>query len=259
MTAQHIVSVSSQEEVADGLYVLRFRSEQIAQTSLPGQFVNIRTSDGFAPFLRRPFSVSRVDGELVEILFNVVGAGTRLLAEKRPGDTLDVLGPLGVSFGYRGDFDTALIVAGGLGVAPFPLLTSWLQREEKQVVSFIGARSAYQLYRLHLRNPQYATDDGSTGAKGTVVELLARYLDNHRVPKPKIFGCGPTRMLQALSEFAQKNNMECELSLEGDMACGIGLCQGCPVERVSGHNGQKKYALVCTEGPAFQCRDIILS
>ena len=253
---QEIVKVSSKDEVADGLFVLRFRSAMIAQTTQPGQFVNVRITDGFVPFLRRPFSVSRVDGTLVELLFNVVGVGTELLSSRRPGDELDVLGPLGVPFGYRGDYDTALIVAGGLGVAPFPILTECLLREEKQIASFVGARSAYQLYRMHLKNPHYATDDGSAGFKGTVVQMLERHLNSHTVSKPKLFGCGPTKMLQALSEFAQKNGIECELSLEGDMGCGIGLCQGCPVERV---NGKKKYALVCTEGPTFNCQDIILA
>ena len=91
---QQVVSVSSKEEVADGLFVLRFRSEYIAQTVLPGQFVNIRIADGFVPFLRRPFSVSRVDDGLIEIVFNIVGVGTRLLSSLHPGDMLDVLGPL---------------------------------------------------------------------------------------------------------------------------------------------------------------------
>ncbi|MCI0705933.1 MAG: dihydroorotate dehydrogenase electron transfer subunit [Ignavibacteriae bacterium] len=221
--------------------------------------MNIRVTDGFMPFLRRPFSVSRVEAEHVEIVFNIVGVGTQLLSLLRPGDVLDVVGPLGTPFRYSGDFSTALIVAGGLGAAPFPLLTSWLQREEKQIVSFVGARSAYQLYRMHLKNPHYATDDGTAGMKGTVVELLDRFLKSTQVQKPKIFGCGPTKMLKVLSEYAQKNTIACELSLEGDMACGIGLCQGCPVERVGGSNGKKKYALVCTEGPSFQCQDILLS
>lgn len=253
---QEIVTVSSNDEVADGLYVLRFQSERIARTTLPGQFVNIRVAEAYVPFLRRPFSVSRVDGGFVEILFNVVGVGTRILASKRPGDALDVLGPLGKSFGVHNDFETALIVAGGLGVAPFPLLTDWLLREEKQIVTFLGASNAYQLYKQHLKNLHIATDDGSEGLQGTVIDVLDRYLQTHVVSKPKIFGCGPTKMLQALSDYVQRKGIICELSLEGEMACGIGLCQGCPVER---QNGGDKYALVCKEGPTFHCEEIVLS
>ncbi len=250
------VTVSSNGEVADGLYVLRFCSDRIARSTQPGQFLNIRVADGFMPLLRRPFSVSRVYGSNVEILFNIVGIGTKLLSEKRPGDELDVLGPLGNPFGVDGEFETALIVAGGLGVAPFPLLTDWLLREEKSVVTFVGARSAYHLYRIHLKNPHYATDDGSAGYRGTVVQALEQFVDSHSMSKPKIFGCGPTNMLKALSSFAGKSRIPCEISLEGDMACGIGLCQGCPVERV---HGEKKYALVCKEGPTFHHQEIVLT
>lgn len=251
-----IVTVSSTDEVADGLFVLRFQSDRIARTTAPGQFVNIRVTESFVPFLRRPFSVSRVEGRLVEILFNVVGTGTQILSSKRPGDTLDLLGPLGKPFGVDGEYDTALIVAGGLGVAPFPLLTDWLLREEKQVATFLGARTAYQLYKQHLINLHVATDDGTEGIRGTVIDLLDRYLQAHAVSKPKIFGCGPTKMLQSLSSYAQRNRIPCELSLEGEMACGIGLCQGCPVER---RNGGTRYALVCKEGPTFDSEEVVLS
>lgn len=251
-----IVTVSSNNEVAEGLFLLRFQSDRIARATAPGQFVNIRVTDVFVPFLRRPFSVSRVEGRLVEILFNVVGGGTQILSSKRPGDTLDLLGPLGKPFNVHDEFETALIVAGGLGVAPFPLLTDWLLREEKQILTFLGARNAYQLYKQHLKNLRVATDDGSEGLKGTVIDLLDRYLQTHTVSKPKIFGCGPTKMLQALSEYAHRKRIPCELSLEGEMACGIGLCQGCPVER---RNSGAKYALVCKEGPTFNCEEIVLS
>jgi dihydroorotate dehydrogenase electron transfer subunit len=253
---REIVTVSSNDEVADGLFVLRFQSDKVAHSVKPGQFVNLRVTDSSVPFLRRPFSVSRVEGRLVEILFNVVGTGTRLLSSKRPGDTLDLLGPLGKPFDVQDSFETALIVAGGLGVAPFPLLTEWLLREEKQIVTFLGARTAFQLYKLYLKNLHVATEDGSEGAKGTVIDILDRYLQTHAVPKPKIFACGPMKMLKALSEYAQQNQIRCELSLEGDMACGIGLCQGCPVEL---RNGTTKYALVCKEGPTFSSEQIVLS
>jgi dihydroorotate dehydrogenase electron transfer subunit len=218
--------------------------------------VNVRTTDGFFPLLRRPFSISRVEGDNIELLFSIVGEGTRLLASKRPGDQLDVLGPLGNPFNVVGNYETALIVAGGLGVAPFPFLTDRLQREEKHIVSFVGARTAYQLYTKHLKNVHVATDDGSSGFQGTVVTLMERFLDGHDVSKPKIFACGPTPMMKALAVVAIRRGIECELSLEGEMACGIGICQGCPVERANGEN--KKYALVCTEGPAFNSKEILL-
>jgi dihydroorotate dehydrogenase electron transfer subunit len=100
-----------------------------------------------------------------------------------------------------------------------------------------------------------STDDGSRGFHGTVVDALKHYLSENKPVKPKIFGCGPTRMLKALAELADSAGIDCELSLEGDMACGMGICQGCPVERT---DGKKKYSLVCVEGPTFNSHDIVL-
>ena len=255
-TVQQIVNVDSREEVAEGMHALRFVSEEIARKVKPGQFVNIRAADGIGgPLLRRPFSVSRVDGDNVELLFNVIGTGTRLLASKRAGDRLDVLGPLGTPYGFQDAFETALLVGGGLGVAPFPLLTEALVRSHKKIITFIGSRTGKQLYSGHLLSTHVATDDGSMGFKGTVVQLVENHLAAEVIVRPKIFGCGPTRMLESLTATAKKWNIPCELSLEGDMACGIGICQGCPVELAG---GKKKYALVCTDGPTFNCLDVVL-
>lgn len=252
---QQNATVSSLREVADGVFSLTFQSDQIARTARPGQFVNIRVTHGCIPLLRRPFSIASIQNSTLEILFNVVGQGTHTLAGRRRGDEIDVLGPLGTPFGLSGQFETAILVAGGLGVAPFPLLTEWLKREGKNIASIVGARTAKQLVAAGLEGVHFATDDGSKGFQGNVVDCLEMFLNSRPIVSPKIFGCGPTPMLKALSDFAQRVGLDCELSLEGDMACGIGLCQGCPVER---RNGRKKYALVCTEGPTFNCEDIIL-
>ena len=256
MIYQRIVPVTYREEPAEGLFVLRFQSKEVSESASPGQFVNIRSADACLPLLRRPFSISRRVGDEIELLFNVVGQGTRMLAAKRPGDVLDVLGPLGVPFATQGEYETALIVAGGVGVAPFPFLTEELKQRRKAIVTFLGARTANQLAAANLENVQVSTDDGSRGYHGTVVALVREYLRQRRVSRSKIFGCGPTRMLKALAEVVGETNIDCEVSLEGNMACGVGLCQGCPVER---SNGKKKYALVCVEGPTFNAKDIILT
>ncbi len=250
-----VVTLASRQEIADGIFVLTFTSSELAARAQPGQFVNVLAGDGCGPFLRRPFSISRVEGSSVELLFNVVGHGTRFLASRRPGDQLDVLGPLGTPFHVDGTFTTALLVGGGLGVAPLPLLTETLARSGKEVVTFLGARTKNQIVTRGLQNVQVSTDDGSAGFRGTVVGLLTSYLDRHETGRSKIFGCGPTPMLRALQTVAIQRELPCEISLEGDMACGIGLCQGCPVERTG---EGKKYALVCTDGPAFECREVNL-
>lgn len=255
MILQHVAPVVSNTEIAEGIFLLTVEAKGIARSVQPGQFVNVRSTDGSLPFLRRPFSVSNTRGDLIDLMFNIVGQGTRMMASRRIGDTLDVLGPLGKPFGFAGNFKTAIMVGGGLGVAPFPILTRQLVEEKKSLLTLLGARSSKHIVAKDLQNTQIATDDGSAGFHGTVVALLESCLQSNALADPKIFGCGPTPMLKALSEFARRSAIECELSLEGDMACGVGLCQGCPVET---SHGSRKYALVCVEGPTFNCHDITL-
>lgn len=256
---RHIVQASipvlGRREVAEGIFVVSLESEHLARYAEPGQFVNVRCGDACLPLLRRPFSISRIEGNEVELMFNVVGQGTRMLAARKKGDMVDVLGPLGIPFGLNGQFETALLVGGGLGAAPLPFLADRLHRAGKTVRTFLGARSALQITEDHMLHTEVATDDGSKGFHGTVVDLLKSSVTATKPTWPKIFGCGPTPMLKALAEYANTAGIECELSLEGDMACGIGICQGCPVERA---DGKKKYSLVCVEGPTFNSHDIVI-
>ena len=245
--------VESNELVAQDTWVLRFRSPELATMLLPGQFLNILTDDGVDPLLRRPYSISNIYGDLCEILFTVVGKGSGLLSRKRPGDHIGVLGPLGNTFGYTKDFATALIVAGGIGVAPFPLLTTELLQRGRPVLTFLGARNASKVVTRGLVNVHIATDDGSTGYHGTITECLGDFLAGNVIDDAMIFACGPTPMLNSVRDFALDHELRCELSLESEMACGIGICQGCPIERC---NCEEAYALVCTEGPCFDARDI---
>lgn len=249
------VEITGLQQVAQGVYVLSFRSSEIARNVLPGQFVNLRVHDGLDPLLRRPFSVYRSENDVVEIIFNVVGRGTAILAGKKRGDVVNILGPLGVPFGSEGEFKHAILIAGGLGIAPMPILGEHLRRAGKQVEIFVGARTSNQLALQHLNTPHVATDDGSRGFHGTVVALVESYWKEHPLTDARVFACGPTRMLAAVRSFAKASALRCELSLEGEMACGIGICQGCPVERA---NGERRYALVCTEGPTFDCTAIRL-
>jgi dihydroorotate dehydrogenase electron transfer subunit len=235
--------------------VLGFRAPEIAAGVRPAQFVNVKVNALPVPLLRRPFSVYRVDGAVVEILFNVVGTGTDILAHARVGDALDVLGPLGHAYGLDDDYDTALLVGGGLGVAPMPITTIALERLGKHIRTYLGARSAPLLVTDHLVGVEVATDDGSAGFRGTVVDLLRGAVARGGLGRPKIFACGPNPMLRALATAAEELGIPCEVSLESAMACGIGLCQGCPVET---RGGDKKYALICREGTVFDTRSIVI-
>jgi dihydroorotate dehydrogenase electron transfer subunit len=253
---QQICLVKSCQEVAKKTFLLRFHSPEIAGSAKPGQFINILAADvGKEPLLRRPFSICRVENDLVEILFHIVGIGTTLLSQKNNGDRIDVLGPLGQPFRGNAEYDTALLVAGGIGVAPFPFLTNDLLTRGKRIETFVGYRNSGQVFTEHLQNVHIATDDGSVGFHGNVVNLLVSSLVQNNFDKVKIFACGPTIMLKALSELAQQRNICCEMSLEGQMACGFGICQGCAVERTG---EAATYALVCKEGPAFLSTEVIL-
>lgn len=253
MILQEICAVRSCRSLGENIFVLSFYAPAIAAAARPGQFVNIKADCSRDPLLRRPFSIYRVVGDNVEVLFNIVGRGTDLLAHKKVGDTIDVLGPLGVPYGIDKKFDTAILVSGGLGVAAMPFLTAALQKRNIPVFNFLGARNKSLLVTEHLHNVRIATDDGSQGHHGSIVQCLDDYLKQHPLSSPQIFACGPNRMLLALADFAKSKNIPCEVALETAMACGIGICQGCPVEMT---DGPRKYNLVCTDGPVFDVERI---
>ncbi|MEK9139272.1 MAG: dihydroorotate dehydrogenase electron transfer subunit [Bacteroidota bacterium] len=253
---QEASPVRSVEQVAENVYVLTFVSPRIAAATSPCQFVNIKTDEGIEPLLRRPFSIYHVQGDDVQIIFHVIGKGTAVLRKKRTGETIDVLGPLGVPFNLAGNhYDTAVLLGGGLGVAPLPMATRELKRIGKRIVTFLGSRTASVLVETHLQDVRVATDDGSRGFHGTVVDLARQMLSAGTYPKSKVFACGPTPMLRALQKYVIENDIPCEASLEGPMGCGFGICQGCPVELVGGN---QKYALMCKDGPAFDIKTIRL-
>lgn len=236
------------------IYLLKIHSPVIAGQIKPGQFVNIKVSGNLVPLLRRPFSVCNVQGESIFIMFHVLGQGTKILSEKQPGDKLDILGPLGNGFNLEGHYETAVFAAGGIGEAPFPYVNKSIANK-KEIISFIGGRTETDVVTYGVTDPFISTDDGTLGFRGNVVQLMETQIELLKSKKIKIFACGPTPMLKAVCVFAKKYNFDCEISTESAMACGFGICQGCPVE--SAHQSDK-YLLVCKDGPVFNVRDIIL-
>ncbi len=247
--------VESVKKLAVNIYLLKAYSPEIASDIKPGEFCNIKVSESNFPLLRRPFSICDVEGEYIYFMFNVHGEGTRYLAEKKEGDVLDILAPLGKGFNVEGDFKTTVIVAGGIGAAPFPMLTKLLVAKEKKVITLMGGRNQSDLTDHGMINLDYATDDGSKGFCGNVVELFKSKIEGLNFEEIKVFGCGPNPMLKALKEFCEEKDIQCEISTECAMACGFGICQGCPIE--STFNGEK-YLLVCKDGPVFNSKDVIL-
>ena len=252
---QEIVSIHSFEQLTDDILELTFVSEYLAANAKPGQFINIRVGENF-PLLRRPFSIFNVEGDRISIVFNVIGTGTKVLATKRKGDTIDVVGPCGNDFlSFVDDtFDTALFVGGGIGIAPFPFFTKRYPSGKKHV-TFLGGRNKGLVIEKGLTNTRIATDDGSLGLKGTVLDLIKQDLAKSDYGRIRFFVCGPTRMMKAVAEYAVEIGAPCYASLECDMACGIGLCQGCNIEMIG---GEKKYRLVCKEGTIFETRTVKL-
>jgi len=241
-------------EINPQIYLLKVFSPELASIIKPGQFLNIRVTNRTAPLLRRPFSVCDVVGDHLYLMFNITGEGTSMLAHKPIGSDLDILGPLGNGFNLEGNYSTAVIVAGGLGAAPFPFLTRILNGKKK-VLSFIGGRSRHDVITYNLKNVKIASDDGSVGFKGNVVQLLENNFELLQNDKIKIFACGPNAMLRVLKEFCLKNDFDCEVSTECAMACGFGICQGCPIESTA---QSEKYLLVCKDGPVFNIKDVVI-
>lgn len=245
--------VSQLIELGSSIFLLKVHCPEIAREAHPGQFCNIKVSVSNFPLLRRPFSICDVEGESLSFMFNVLGEGTNILAHKKSGESLDILGPLGNGFKIEDDYENAVFVAGGLGSAPFAFLTKKMP-ENKKLYTFVGARTSGEVMTYGMKNVLISTDDGSKGFKGNVVELLEANKTLLDEAKIKVFACGPTPMLRAVKDFCMKYGYNCEVSTEGAMACGFGICQGCPVEALD----KDGYYLVCKDGPVFDIRKVVI-
>jgi len=244
-------------------YKLTLDAGIIAKSALPGQFVMVKAGEVTDPLLRRPLSVYGA-GRYLELLYEVVGRGTKLLSQMKAGESLDLLGPLGNGFDIKSSKTKyrPLFVAGGIGVAPLVFLAFSLSAHRKfskkrPMIALIGGRtSAHVLCAADLRKAgcdvRIATDDGSRGYRGRVTGLLEEIL---RLPENDdsylVYGCGPKPMLKAVSDVSSRYNVPAQISLESHMACGIGACLGCVVSTKSG------YRRVCKDGPVFSAGDIV--
>ncbi|RFM25372.1 MAG: dihydroorotate dehydrogenase electron transfer subunit [Candidatus Thermochlorobacter aerophilum] len=251
------LEVVDNQHLTSSISILSLHAPYFASVLRAGQFLEIRTSDSFIPLLRRPFSIHRVVGEYIEIMVKVFGIGSRQLYHARKGDRFQTLAPLGNTFSYeRDDFDVALLVSGGIGVAPMPMLEEALRARGKVVYNFVGARTAEEVITRYLSNVFVATDDGSLGYKGNVVALLSEHLEQFRGARIRVFGCGSNRMLDALCKLCNARHLDCEVSLESMMGCGIGICYGCPI-RVRNANGHVRTELLCQYGSVVDARTIV--
>lgn len=259
--------VLSNAEVARGIFLMRLHAPEIAASVLPGQFVNIKTqpedSDQLAPLLRRPFSVCQVEREAgwISILWKNVGPGTRLLARHRIGTRLSVIGPLGKGYSLPQERSALALVAGGLGIAPMPILAEALHERDLKFSVLLGARTAAELWGKeelqHLgAEIKIATDDGSAGHRGFVTALLQNWINEHEAKKSRVYSCGPMPMLARVAAICKEAHVHAEVAVETVMGCGFGICMGCPIEPASGVEQFGHYYLACLDGPVF-CADHI--
>jgi dihydroorotate dehydrogenase electron transfer subunit len=240
--------------------LLEFQAEKMAAEAQPGQFVMVRPSDDLHPLLRRPISIHWVSDGRVEIYFQQAGVGTRLLAQKKKGGTLDILGPLGKGFSLNELLreKPVALVGGGRGIAPLYFLARRLHSLGSLPRIYYGGRTMKDIpLREKFRQEKFAiflsTDDGSLGYKGLVTDIFRRSLNDFS--PAHIFGCGPEAMMQELSRIALEQNIPAEFSLESIMGCGFGACWGC-VRKFS-NGSDEEWTKICEEGPVFPAEKII--
>jgi len=248
-------SVVQVQPVSRDVSIITLDCPVIAATAKPGNFVNIKVNDATQPLLRRPFSIHNVRGSLIDIMVKSIGRGTTLFCKTPRDSAVMILGPLGNSFDLTSEaFHTAVLVSGGIGTAPMLFLQKTVLACGKEVINLTGGRSKDDLLTQNLTNCRCATDDGSAGFKGNVVELLHKELPELNRKGPfKVFACGPNPMLKSLAQFCQEHQLACDLSLESVMGCGIGICYGCSVD-IKTPNGNSRTILLCKEGPIINSK-----
>lgn len=236
-------------------------SEGILRDALPGQFVSIKVLPGAAPLLRRPFSIARLtkaSGKAfhVEVIYAALKEGTQVLSRKKLGDTVGVMGPLGKPFPQLHRKNPAILVGGGVGIAPMVFMAEYFRQAKIPFTVFLGAKTKADVIDLKvfqsLKVPLFiSTDDGTAGDKGFVTSRLEEYLASGSAPRGSVIhSCGPRPMFQALTKVAAQYDVPAYLSWEERMACGLGICLtcSCPVKDGDG----VKMERTCVEGPAFE-------
>jgi dihydroorotate dehydrogenase electron transfer subunit len=245
--------------ITSDCFRLRLLCPEIARFAQPGQFVMLRVNELKDPFLRRPFCFSRIfppqekkvkpeDEGALEICYKIVGRGTFLMTQLREGQRLDLLGPLGKGFWVTADPERAILIGGGIGIAPLIPWAEHLQGERRkgkkssknlekssEVFVLIGGKSREQIlgireFKKMGLEPQIATEDGSWGMPGSATDLLERELMTQRHNSAALYACGPMPMLARVAQIADQFDLSCQILLEARMACGMGACLGCAVK-----------------------------
>ena len=246
----------------NGYFSLTFGPFSKASACRPGHFFHIKIPC-LNIFFRRAFSVASADPQArtVEIIMKVFGRGSTVLAELRKGESVGILGPLGVPFTPPPKSETAIMVAGGVGFPPLLNLAGTMiagKHDPRKIEFFYGGRTSADIVeRTRLRKLGVklhpVTEDGSFGEKGLVTQAVERFVAGNPGRKYRVYGCGPEGMLKATDQLARKLGLPGQISMEAPMPCGIGVCLGCVVPLTSGG-----HARVCHDGPVFEIGEVAL-
>jgi len=244
--------VVENKQIKKDFFILRLLCPIPLPEILPGQFVQIHIRNSAETFLRRPFSVHDADYErnTIGILIQVVGNGTRVLSEYKPGDHLNLVFPLGNSFSLPESNDKILLIGGGCGIAPLLYLARYLRSNGHDFDILMGFRNSERIIEhdeyIKLGDVYLTTEDGSAGEKGFVTDHSILQKNDYT----RIYCCGPDPMMKAVGKFSASRKINCEVSLENLMACGIGICLCCVVKTDRGN------VTSCTEGPVFNINEL---
>lgn len=259
MKVKETCTVVSQERLIDDVYSLWLQAGQIAPQARPGQFVSLYCRDG-SRLLPRPISLCDIDVEqgLLRLVYRVAGKGTEEFSQLAKGDTLEVLGPLGNGFPLEEAAGKRIfLIGGGIGIPPMLAAAKALDGTRDDKLLVMGYRDRQFLHgELEQAGKLYvATEDGSAGVKGNVLDAIGEY----GLAADMIFACGPKPMLRAVGEYASIQNIPCYVSLEERMACGIGACLACVCGSVEvDSHSQVHNKRVCQEGPVFLSTEVEL-
>ncbi len=246
--------IISQEQIAPGVHDLKLAAEAIVIKAVPGQFVNVYL-DTDGKLLPRPISICEADEKtgVLRLVYRVAGKGTEILSEKKPGETVRLLGPLGNGFPVEGQ--NVFLIGGGIGIPPMLELAKRFPGDVQIVLGYAD-KNLFLAEELGEYGPVYvSTDDGSRGTSGNVIDAIRA----NDLKADVIYACGPKPMLRSLKEYAMRHEMTCWLSMEERMACGVGACLGCVCEttETDAHSNVKNKR-VCKDGPVFRAEEIQL-
>lgn len=248
--------VVSQQALTDDIFSMWIQADEIAGAAVPGQFISVYTKDA-GKLLPRPISLCQVDKEKgqLRIVYRVVGAGTSQFSGYQAGDDIEIMGPLGNGFPLERAFGKKVfLIGGGIGIPPMLELARQLDCEKQAVLGYRDVLFLNDEFEK-FSDVYVATEDGSAGTKGNVLDAIRE----NGLKADVIFACGPTPMLRALKAYAEEHEIECWLSLEEKMACGIGACLACVCQskEVDEHSHVHNKR-ICKDGPVFLAQEVEL-